>query len=280
MAAEIGGVPVSVGEAAASWAVSRWHTVGRWRVRHRDAGLGPDIVLVHGLGVSADYWYRNGPPLAAAGYRVVAPDLPGFGRTQGPSDGLSVLEQASFLYDFAESMGIGPAIYVGHSLSCQVVLELAAAHPDRVAGLVLAAPTGDPRGHRLARQAWGLLLDAPREPARLIWEVTRAYLQAGPVRVWHTWRKGARESPLPLLPRVRAPALILLGTRDPVVPRDFADTLADGLPDGTIVCIDGAAHGLIFGDAEEFNHAVIDWANEAVPRVESTRRPLDGLDRR
>lgn len=259
MAAE-GRVPaISPGDAAAQWAVSRWRQVGRWRVRHREAGRGAPIVLVHGLGVSADYWYRNGPALADAGHHVLAPDLPGFGRTRGPDDGLSVLEQAEFISRWAEAMEIGPAVYVGHSLSCQVALELAVADPGRVSGVVLAAPTGDPRGHRLVRQAWGLLRDAPREPLRLSLEVTRAYLQAGPARVWRTWRKGARENPIPLLPRVRAPGLIVIGSRDPVVPRDFADSLARGLDDGTLVEIERGLHGLIFGSAAEFNAAVLEW---------------------
>lgn len=262
MVGELRRPPYAPGDAAAQWAVSRWHQVGRWRVRHREAGRGSPIVLVHGLGVSADYWYRNGPALADAGHHVLAPDLPGFGRTEGPDDGLSVAEQAAFVEAWSESMGIGPAVYVGHSLSCQVALELAAARPERVSGLVLAAPTGDPRGHRLLRQAWGLLRDAPREPLRLTLEVTRAYLQAGPVRVWHTWRKGAREDPLPLLPRIRAPGLVVIGTRDPVVPRDFAETLARGLEGGKLVVIEGGVHGLIFGSAAEFNRATLDWMRE------------------
>lgn len=260
MAADGGATGVTasgLSEAAAAWSRSRWEDVGRWRVRYREAGSGPAVVLVHGLGVSADYWYRNGPPIAAAGRRVIAPDLPGFGRTRGPEAGLSVLEQAEFLPELARALDVGPAVYVGHSLSCQVALELAAARADLVRGLVLAGPTGDPRGHRLVRQAWGLLLDAPREPFRLSVEVTRAYLQAGPGKVWRTWRKGALETPLPLLPRIHAPAVVVVGTRDPVVPPAFATALADGLPNGRLVLVEGAAHGIIFSHPRELNAEVL-----------------------
>jgi 2-hydroxy-6-oxonona-2,4-dienedioate hydrolase len=219
--------------------------------------VGPSIVLVHGLGVSADYWYRNGPALAAAGRRVLAPDLPGFGRTKGPADGLTVEEQASFLGEWAAALEVGPAVYVGHSLSCQVALELAAARPDLVRGLALAAPTGDPRGNRLLRQGWGLVLDAPREPLRLVVEIARAYLQAGPARVWRTWLKGTRETPLPLLPRIEAPGVVIVGTRDPVVPRDFASTLTAGLPEGRMIWVEGAAHGVVFSHPSETNAAIL-----------------------
>ncbi|HEV2734078.1 MAG TPA: alpha/beta fold hydrolase, partial [Longimicrobiaceae bacterium] len=149
--------PASLARAAAAWAGTHRVDVGRWRMRFRQAGEGPPIVLVHGLGVSADYWYRNGPPLAAAGFRVLAPDLPGFGRTETPDGALSVPEQAAALRAWAETMGLGPAVYVGHSLSCQSALELAVGAPGSVRGLVLASPTGAPWRRRMLRQGWGFL---------------------------------------------------------------------------------------------------------------------------
>jgi 2-hydroxy-6-oxonona-2,4-dienedioate hydrolase len=251
---------VSLAEAAAQWSGTRRVAVGPWRMRFREAGEGPPIVLVHGLGVSADYWYRNGPALAAAGHRVLAPDLPGFGRTAGPSGGLSISRQAGALLRWAETVGVGPAIYVGHSLSCQTILELAAYRPERVRGLVLAAPTGDPEGHRLLRQAWGLLRDVPRESLRLAVEVGAAYLRAGPVRVWRTWRKGAEEDAFRLIDRVRAPGLVVVGTRDPVVRPAFAEALARALPSGRLVWIEGGAHAVIFDPAPGFNRAVVEFA--------------------
>lgn len=250
-------------EAAAAWAGTRRVAADGWRVRFREAGHGPPLVLVHGLGVSADYWYRNGPPLAAAGFRVLAPDLPGFGRTEGPDGGLPVRSQAAALLAWARAVELGPAVYVGHSLSCQCVLELAARVPEAVRGLVLASPTGAPRRHRLLRQAWGFLLDVPREDWRLVPIVGQAYLRAGPVRVFRTWRRGAEHDPLPLLTRVAAPARVVVGARDPVVDPDFAETLARSLPGGGgVVWVEGAAHAVHFGGAETFNRAVAEFAAE------------------
>jgi pimeloyl-ACP methyl ester carboxylesterase len=253
--------PEALGGFAAAWSVAKRVTVRGWDVRYREAGSGPTVVLVHGLGVSADYWWRNGPPLAAAGCRVLAPDLPGFGRTEGPSRGLSVADQASALLAWADALALPPATYVGHSLSCQTILQMAAEHPARVVGLLLAAPTGDPRPHRLLHQAAALFLDIPRENLRLAVEVAAAYFLAGPRRIWRTWRLGASHDPLALLPRVRVPACVLLGTRDPVVPREFAEALARGLS-REICWIEGAAHASIFTHAEEFNQAVLKLVDE------------------
>lgn len=244
---------------AAEWTGEHRIVVEGWRVRYREAGSGPTIVLLHGLAVSADYWWRNGPPLAAAGYRVLAPDLPGFGRTDGPPGGLSVEEQAATLNAWAMAMRLERAVYVGHSLSCQTVMQHAVWQPERVAGLVLAAPTGDPAPHRLLRQAFGLLRDAPRESWRLKVVVAQAYLRAGPTRAWRTWKAAEAHDALALASAVRRPGVVVLGTRDPVVRREFAEALAEGLG-GAVRWVEGGTHAVIYDTAEEFNRVILEFA--------------------
>lgn len=252
---------MSLGSAAAEWAGSERVPVGGREVRYREAGKGrTTLVLVHGLGASADYWFRNGPPLAAAGFRVLAPDLPGFGYTEGPEDGLTVQEQVDALRAWSVALSLGPAVYVGHSLSCQTVLRLAAESPQMVKGLILAAPTGADGPHRRWRQALGLFLDAWREPWPLIPIVTAAYLRAGPYRYWKTWRAGAEDSPFEILPQVTTPTLVIVGTRDPVVREHEARSLAEKLPSGDLVMIPGAAHAVIFDRSGEFNRVATAFA--------------------
>ncbi|HEV2131575.1 MAG TPA: alpha/beta hydrolase [Longimicrobiaceae bacterium] len=261
-----------LGAAAAAWADSRRVRVGEWEVRYFEAGEGPAVVLVHGLGVSADYWIRNGPPIAAAGFRLLAPDLPGFGRTEGPEGGLSIVEQAGALSAWADALALGPASYAGHSLSCQSVIELAVREPARVRALVLIGPTGDPSPGRLPKQAWRLFLDAWREPWKLLAMVGVAYLRAGPTRVWKTWTKGAEHDPLTRLPRVRVPGMVVVGTRDPVVERDFARRLTAGLPAGRLVWLEGASHAAQFDCAEEFNEEVIRFLRSLESAPPAARR--------
>ena len=253
----------ALGTAAAEWSSSRRVDVDGTRVRYREAGTGTPVVLVHGLGVSADYWVRNAPIIAASGYRVLAPDLPGFGRTKGPPDGLDVPQQAVAVRQWARALDLPPAVYIGHSLSCQSVLELAAEEPDMVRGLVLAAPTGlDASLKRLVRQGLGFLRDIRHESIKLASIIALAYLRAGPRRVLRTWRLGARHDPLPLLPRVQCRALILLGELDPVVPFEFARTLAAGLPRSRVVVVPRGSHGVIFDRTGGFNGAVLDFLKE------------------
>lgn len=255
-----------LGDHAAAWSMERRAHVDGIAVRFREAGTGPCIVLVHGLGISADYWFRNGPALAAAGYRVLAPDLPGFGRTRGPKDGLSVAGQAAALDQWAAALDLEPAVYVGHSLSCQAVLELACVAPTRVRGLVLAGPSGAPGRHRLLKQAWGLFVDAWREPWDLFPFVLQAYLRAGPVRFWRTWRAAAAHEPFAMLPLVVSPGIVVVGTRDPVVTPAFAEALAAGLPNGRVLWIEGAAHAVLFNRSQAFNRAMLRFLEELEPQ--------------
>ena len=258
------GIADSLPMAAEAW--SRTHRVqaGGWDVRYREAGEGPTLVLVHGLGLSADFWMRNGAPLAAAGFRVLAPDLPGFGRTEGPP-ALGVPAQARALAEWADALGIGPAAYVGHSVSAQTVMQLAVDRPERVRALVLAAPTGDPRRPRLLRQAVGFAAAAFVEPAALIPAVGDPYLRAGIPRWLRTWIAASRHDVMPLAPRISAPALVLLGARDPVVSRRFGRRLADALPAGRLAVAEHGAHGVVFDAADEFNRLVSGFLREVLP---------------
>lgn len=247
---------------AAQWAVTHRVMAGGWNLRYREAGEGPVLVLVHGLGCSVDYWVRNGAWIAAAGFRVLAPDLPGFGRTEGPRAGLSIVQQAYAVSVFAEAMKLGPAAYLGHSLSCQTVLELASTEPERVTALILAAPTGDRRKKRLLREAIGFLRDIPREPPSLMPIIVDAYLRAGPIRWTRTWLAGKRHDAFQAARAIEAPALVLVGEIDPVVPVHFAHAIAETIDSARLRIIPDGAHAVIYDEAVAFNGAVIEFLEE------------------
>ena len=107
-------------------------------VRYFEQGEGAPVLLLHGasLGSSADVWIRNLAPLAAHGLRVIAPDLPGFGGTDNPTDN-SVAYRRRFIPLFMDALKIERAALVGHSQSGRVALDLAIAEPQRVTKLVV-----------------------------------------------------------------------------------------------------------------------------------------------
>lgn len=97
------------------------------------------MLLVHGLGGSKESWMLVARPLAERGYRVLAPDLAGFGAT--PLDGReSTLETNRGIVDALIAGGAGPVVLVGHSMGGLVAMMQAASNPGSVARLVLLDP--------------------------------------------------------------------------------------------------------------------------------------------
>ena len=107
------------------------------RVRVREAGSerrGTPIVLLHGAGTSSAVWLGLMGRIGRH-RRVVAPDLPGHGRSEGSLEQVEDWREAIGMTSAA--MCLGPSILVGHSLGGAAAIEAALAWPDKVAGLVL-----------------------------------------------------------------------------------------------------------------------------------------------
>ena len=110
---------------------------------YAEAGDGPPIVFLHGWGLSNRTYARALPGLAAAGARVIAPALPGFGRSDDLRGPLTWDGLAHWLDDLLRVIGVAePAVIVGHSFGGAVATMFAWHHPDRVRGVVLVNSIG------------------------------------------------------------------------------------------------------------------------------------------
>jgi pimeloyl-ACP methyl ester carboxylesterase len=110
-------------------------------VHYQDGGgTGPIFVLVHGLGGSHLNWAAVAPRLAERG-RVLVPDLAGHGRTPAAGRSATVMASMRLLDRFVGAFTTGPVILVGNSMGGLICLLQTAAHPERVAGLVLVDPS-------------------------------------------------------------------------------------------------------------------------------------------
>ncbi len=97
---------------------------------------GVPVVLFHGTAAWSELWRHTGEALAAAGFRVIALDLPPFGFSDRPG-GYTRQEQAARISDVLDALKTPPAIIVGHSFGAGTATELAMRHPDRARALVL-----------------------------------------------------------------------------------------------------------------------------------------------
>lgn len=110
---------------------------------HERAGRGESVVLVHGLGSARTTWKPVTPALAAS-FDVIAVDLPGHGRTPWvKGTAMDPRSLAASVVDTLDHLGVHQKVHlVGNSLGGWTCLELAAAHPERVASIVALAPAG------------------------------------------------------------------------------------------------------------------------------------------
>ena len=203
----------------------------------------PAVVLVHGIGVTRRYLEPTAEALAPR-FRVYAPDLPGWGRSDRPPRTLTIPELADALAAWLDVVGIEAPALVANSMGCQIVVDLAARMRERASRLVLVGPTVDPRARTMRRQAARLALDSLREPPSLLPLIAVDYLRFGPRRFLATSRHALRDAVEQKLPLVEAPALVVRGTRDAIVSQEWAEEAARLLPRGELATVPGRAHAV------------------------------------
>ncbi len=112
------------------------------RIRFSEAGEGPPLVLLHDYLASRMAWDAV-VPLLARNFRVIAPDLPGFGESEKPPPGKYGYDFASFsesLVDLLAAIGLGRVSLCGHAMGGAIALTVAAGQPHLVERLVLVNP--------------------------------------------------------------------------------------------------------------------------------------------
>ena len=120
-------------------------TVSVWglNIRYVQAGEGPVVVLLHGLAASLLTWYCNIDVLADAGYRVIAPDLPGYGDSDKPGHlDYGPDSAANFVYDFSQELGLERFSLVGSSAGGLIAGLFALEYPKMVEKMVLVGSGG------------------------------------------------------------------------------------------------------------------------------------------
>jgi pimeloyl-ACP methyl ester carboxylesterase len=231
-------------------------------VAWREAGSGPLVLFLGGLGLT-----RNGfePQLAALGssYRCVAWDMPGYGASPLPANGLSFPFLADAAAGLIDTLGEAQAHLAGLSMGGQVALHAALRHPGRVRSLALldSSPAFGLDG--TDPEAWKRLrldaLDAGETPASMAEPVLRSVMAtdaddravAAAVASMERISAAGLRAAVECLPShdVRArlgelavPTLVLVGERDEETPLAYAEALAAGIAGARLQIIPGAGH--------------------------------------
>ncbi|HWD66142.1 MAG TPA: haloalkane dehalogenase [Solirubrobacteraceae bacterium] len=258
------------------------------RLAHLDEGDGPPVVLFHGEPTWSFLWRKVIPPLVDAGFRVIAPDLPGFGRSDKPveQDWYTYDRHTSALAGLMEELDIRDATAVVHDWGGPIGLRLAVEQPDRFARIVVL-DTGLFTGHQPMTDNWMAFRDFVERtddlPVGLLVrrachtdpgdEVIAAYEAPFPNAAS---KAGARAFPLilpltPDMPGAEAgqrvldalrddtrPKLFLWADSDPVLPLSVGERFAATLG-GQVEVVDQAGHFLQEDAGERIGRRIVDW---------------------
>ena len=204
---------------------------------------GPAIVMVHGIGVSGDYFL----PFA----RVLAPlrqvhllDLPGYGTTPKPPRPLNLPELAEVAVGTISQLGLVDPILVGQSMGSQVVVDAIVARPALCAAYILIGPTVDPEAHSIVRLAARLARDLTRETPANNLVVSRDYARMGIGRFLRTSRFMLADRIERNIAGCTMPGLVVRGARDPIARATWVRRLAALAPNATSAEVPGAAHNV------------------------------------
>ncbi len=251
-----------------------------------DIGVGPPLVLVHGLGGCWGNWLENIPELARS-QRVIALDLPGFGRSEMPAEPISMPGYARLLDALLTALAIESAAVVGNSMGGLIAAELAISHPARVERLVLVSAAGlstaelgatDPRlvlGALLGRLSAdgaqrrapqlvrrpgirkALLAAVARHGDRLSPELAYEVLQGAGKPGFTPAVDAIRRHPLRArLARIACPTLIVWGTNDWLIPLRDAYEFERLVPGAQLLVYGDTGHVAMLERPAHFNEAV------------------------
>jgi len=224
----------------------------------------PAMVFLHGAGFDHSAWALHSRWFAHHGYAVLAPDLPGHGRSAGPAP-RSIAEMADWTIALVSAAGAEKAHLIGHSMGSLIALDAAARHPQRVSALSLigttAAMTVGPDLLKAAEandqaaidmmSVWGLGFQAELGGS----QAPGLWMHGGAQSTLQRCRPGvlfndlsacnAYQDALSSAARITVPTTLVLGERDMMTPAKAGKALAAAMPHSRTMILQGAGHMLM-----------------------------------
>jgi 2-hydroxy-6-oxonona-2,4-dienedioate hydrolase len=243
---------------------------------------GRPVMFVHGFGAKADRWKLNMDPIAAAGFRAYAFDLPGHGFASKSDNAPSTVpEYSDFLGKVMDHLEVSNAVLVGTSLGGAVVASFAAQHSDRVEALVFVGsmglvPIGEEIRSRIRAGSANQTLEAMQAKFRNIIadqsKVTVEMIE----EEFHTNNSPGAAAALIKVGRyigekldddvvgqkiasLNKPTLLVWGDEDKVVPLAFGRAAREMLPNSRLCILEGTSHTPYYEKFSEFNAAILDF---------------------
>lgn len=243
-----------------------------------EAGGGPILLLVHGFPLDHSMWQHQLESLSD-NYRVIAPDLRGFGASTGATDTITMEQLADDMAELLDGLDIHePITFCGLSMGGYVAWQFWKRHANRLSHLILcdtraASDTEEAARGRLAmaqrvlEEGTAIIADAmlpklfaektAREQPDTVKATRQVMLATAPVTVAGALRGMSKRSDMTReLPKIDIPTLVVCGEQDVIVPVDEMRSIADALPNATFVEIPGTGHMAPLEDPKTVNEAI------------------------
>lgn len=250
------------------------------KIRYLESGNGDKvIILIHGLGASAERWEFVVPTFEKY-YKIIAPDIIGFGQSDKPLVDYTPEFFSDFLEKFFKKLGIQKCILVGSSLGGQIAADFVSQNNHLVEKLVLVSPAGIMKESTPALDAYIMAALYPNEDtAKNAFEamggktkkVTTSIIQGFVERMQLPNAKMAFMSTLlglknaevitEKLKKITVPTLIIWGAFDPVIPADYADDFGQAIPNSKVIKLNNCGHTPYVEKPNEFSEHVLEFLN-------------------
>lgn len=237
------------------------------------------VILLHGLGANGNSWQLQMPALIGAGFRVVAPDTPGFGQSSYAGGGINVAKATSPMAELLEHLSLGPAHVVGISMGGTQALQLALDWPQMVAKLVLVNTFAHLDLNETASWPYflvrfilvhtlGLRSQAKTVAGRIFprpeqeflrQELMNQIMQADPRAYRAMMRSLARFDVTGRLCEIQSPTLVISSAQDTTVPLRAQNALASGISNARQAIIPEAGHAVSVEKPAEFNQILLEF---------------------
>lgn len=237
------------------------------------------ILLLHGLGATSESWELQVPALIQANYRVVCPDIPGFGRSKLREYTPNINTFTSALYSLIEYLGLESIDLAGISMGGALALMMIIMTPQMISRAVLAntfyrLPLNNlPQFFYYATRFAVVTLLGRNLQARIVaWRVFPKPEQAKYrilliKQIQQSDPKGYRAAMLGLarfnvenqLANIRIPVLVISGSRDTTIPLEWQINLAQKIKSSRHIIIPEAGHGVSVDSPQEFNRHLLDF---------------------
>lgn len=255
-------------------------TVYGQKIHYVEAGAGPTVILLHGLGGSTQVWQLNIAALAEK-YRVIVPDQIGFGKSDKPLVNYRIRTYVDFLDQFCKQLKIERASLVGNSMGGWIATAFTAAFPDRVDKLVLVDAAGYTPPKDLDTRTFYGLNPTTREGMKVLVAkifYNKLFLSDAAIDQAITTRLAAgdgytinsiTESIIrgedfldDTVKTIKRPTLLIWGRQDGLVPVSEGERFNKDIAGSKLVVFDQCGHMPQVEKAVEFNAAVLKFLGE------------------